>query len=151
MTIVKTQKIKSLQQILAQEDHPQFRAIIQQNEQTQMLNKILPAYVDDEIIKHCHIARFANGKMLLIVENAAWATKLRYIIPDLIKKLKVQPEFKTLKKIHYKLQRTILPTTDIRKKTIPSSTKKHASDLNKMAQQLQQQKINSQNKINATK
>ncbi len=139
MTIVKTQKIKSLQQILAK-NHPQLGNILQQNQQTQALNDILHTYINDEIVKHCQIVRFAHGEMLLIVENAAWGTKLRYAIPDFIKALKVQPEFKDLKKIRYKLKQTVLQTSSSRKKSFPESTQKHAADLKQMAQKLQQQK-----------
>jgi|GEM_PF-6609443 len=38
---------------------------------------------------------------LLVVDNAAWATKLHYAVPEILKGAVTQPEFKNLKKIRY--------------------------------------------------
>ncbi len=49
--------------------------------------------------------------MVVIVDNASWATNLRYAIPDIIKTLRTQPEFKGLQSIHYHISRYSMPPT----------------------------------------
>ncbi|HEC30107.1 MAG TPA: DUF721 domain-containing protein [Gammaproteobacteria bacterium] len=48
------------------------------------LKKNLP----EEINKHCHPLHLTDSELVLVVDSAAWNTKLRFIIPSLEKKLR---------------------------------------------------------------
>lgn len=96
----------------------------------QRLNCLLLSCLDAELAQHCVLATIKSQskkksgqsknkkpeskqlgavvqetcvaqEALIIVDNAAWATRLRYAIPDLLKCVKTQPEFKNLQKIRY--------------------------------------------------
>lgn len=72
----------------------------------QEVDQLLRSFLDHEMAQHCVLADVKNnskGKLeaLLIADNAAWATRLRYAIPELLKNVRTQPEFKELKKIRY--------------------------------------------------
>ena len=69
------------------------------------LARLFATIVDGSFAKHCKLASYQNGELTLVVTNAAWATKIRYAIPELIKILCVQPEFRDLKKINYNIDR----------------------------------------------
>ena len=50
---------------------------------------------------------------MIIVDSAAWATNLRYAIPDIIKTLRTQPEFKNLQNIRYHVSRYSIPSAPL--------------------------------------
>ena len=54
-----------------------------------------------EWAEHCFVANFENGKLVLQVKNTAWATRLRYAIPEILETLASYPEFLTLQSIRY--------------------------------------------------
>ncbi|MCK4608558.1 MAG: DUF721 domain-containing protein [Gammaproteobacteria bacterium] len=80
--------------------------IIQKTAALQQLNQIWHSTLNNELSKHCCVAKHSSNKELLtvIVDNAAWATNLRYAMPDIIKTLRTQPEFNKLIKIRYRLR-----------------------------------------------
>jgi hypothetical protein len=49
--------------------------------------------------QHCCIAKYSKGVLVLAVDNASWATQVRYHTPDIIEALKILPEFNKLKTI----------------------------------------------------
>lgn len=71
--------------------------------------KIKP-YIPVELQTHCNIANFEKGELVFAVQNATWAMRFRYIIPELIIRLRkenilsgvstikyyVEPEFSKL-------------------------------------------------------
>lgn len=65
------------------------------------LEVIFRTALDSNLAKHCHFANYKNSELAITVTNASWATRLRYSIPDIIKQLQVQPEFKDITSIHY--------------------------------------------------
>lgn len=69
--------------------------------------------VEDENKKKKKSKRGEHGKhknnggrqeALIIADNAAWATRLRYAIPELLKSVNTQPEFANLQKIHCRVK-----------------------------------------------
>ncbi len=72
------------------------------------LATLFTSVIDSSLAKYCKVANYHRGELTLVVANAAWATKVRYAVPDIIKTLRTQPEFKDIKKIYYSVvnQRT---------------------------------------------
>lgn len=75
----------------------------------QQLNHIFHNTLPTELANHCQIAKQTKEVIVLIVDNAAWATNLRYMIQDIIKTLRTQPEFKNLQKIRYQVKKEFEP------------------------------------------
>lgn len=74
------------------------------------LNKIFSIEMQ-EWAEHCQIANFEAGRLNLQVGNAAWATRIRYAIPEIIKTLSSYTEFASLKIIKISLDMTKHPKT----------------------------------------
>jgi hypothetical protein len=58
-----------------------------------------------------------GSTLAVVVTNASWATKLRYAIPDIIKNLRTQPEFKTITVIRYYINQQTQPLKSRKKLT----------------------------------
>lgn len=56
--------------------------------------------IDKQLALHCYIDNYHNGCLFLIVDNNAWATRVRYTIPNLLQQLKKTPEFTILREIN---------------------------------------------------
>jgi hypothetical protein len=96
--------MKSLQQIL-DKNKSLLPQLMQKTRYLQTLDKLLRTFMEHELAKHCRLAEIKDGKeMVIIAENAAWATRLRYAIPEILKNINTQPEFKTIKKIRYRIK-----------------------------------------------
>lgn len=67
------------------------------------LNAIFQNVLNSELAKHCYVAELTENSITLIVDNASWATTLRYAIPDIVKTLKTKSAFNGLEIINYKL------------------------------------------------
>jgi hypothetical protein len=67
------------------------------------LNSLFQSALNLELAKHCYLVELNGDSISLMVDNASWATALRYAIPDMIKVLKTKPEFKTIQHIHFQL------------------------------------------------
>lgn len=50
---------------------------------------------------HCQVANYRDGILIVQTDNAAWATQLRYILPEVQTRLQTYPEFKALNSIRY--------------------------------------------------
>jgi len=109
MSIVK--EPASINQILTNKNSS-LAKMIKKTVSLQDLNRLFQNILNNDLSKHCQIAKLSKNTLTIIVDNASWATNLRYGLPDIIKLLRTQPEFKNLKDIRYKINRhTELPTS----------------------------------------
>ena len=85
-----------------------IRTLILQNANIRHLDKIFKSFLDPILAKHCHLAHIKEdqGQMIALVaiDSPTWATRLKYEIPDIIKNLTTQTEFKNLAKINYSIK-----------------------------------------------
>lgn len=65
------------------------------------LDTIFRLGLDETLAKHCQLGKYEQGEALVILKKPAFATRLRYNIPDIIKNVQIYPEFKDIKKIRY--------------------------------------------------
>jgi len=75
--------------------------LIEKTRGSENLEAIFHAALEENIAKHCQFANFKDSLLTVTVSNSSWAMKLRYTIPDIVKNLRIQPEFKELTKIRY--------------------------------------------------
>lgn len=78
-------------------------SIIKRAASLEKLNTMFQNALNSELAKHCYLVEFDENSITLIVDNASWATALRYATPDIINTLRTKSTFKALKNIRYKL------------------------------------------------
>lgn len=105
MTIVK--EPTSIKQILTANKN--ITKLIKKSSSLQNLNRLFQEILNNDLSKHCQIAEKTKDSLVIVVDNASWATNLRYTIPDIIKTLRTQPEFKGLQNIRYHINRCSIP------------------------------------------
>ena len=109
---------KTLDTILNQQDPQSILGFIQKKVlQLNQLNDIWQKNWPD-LAQHSRIANFREGCLVIEVDNAAWATRLRYIIPDLTRKLVKHTALNSLKHIEWYIQPTS-QTTSPRNRSAP--------------------------------
>lgn len=134
--------MKTITEIFEKSDSP-LAKLLSKTKTSQNLEPVFHMMLDENLAKHCKIASYDGSKLAVMVTNTSWATRLRYAIPDIIKNLKIQPEFKTITSIRYNVEQR--PTSSIKKilvnkplmsKENEISWKKAIADLKKKAEQL---------------
>jgi hypothetical protein len=97
--------MKTLSQILsAKKSH--ISELLAISNELRRLDEMLHVFMDDKALaRHCHLAKLdlEKKKIFLTVDNSSWATKLHYAIPDILKSINVQTEFKSVKSIQYSI------------------------------------------------
>jgi|SRR5690554_2007353 len=53
---------------------------------------------------HCRLANYNQGRLLLVVDNAHWATRLRYQQEQLAERLRQHPQFAELRLIQFRVR-----------------------------------------------
>jgi len=76
------------------------------------LSQILGNYLGEKLANHCTVASFEKGCMIVITDNAIWATQFRFQIPSLIPKLHLHEECQPLKNIVCKIRPKNMPPQD---------------------------------------
>lgn len=66
------------------------------------LNLIVRTYLG-ELATCCEVANYTGGKLKLVVTSSAWASRLRFCIPQLLKNLKNTETFNQLQGIEFSI------------------------------------------------
>ncbi len=67
------------------------------------LNQILSQLIDKSLLPHCRFGFFDTGILTIFAEDAAWATRLRYLTPTLLSQLRQTPTWAALRSIQVKV------------------------------------------------
>lgn len=78
-----------------------FTKLIKKSQNTKELAIRFQGMLDTNLAKNCQFANLEGPVITITVKNAAWATRIRYAIPDILKNIRTQPEFKMVTKIRY--------------------------------------------------
>ncbi len=121
--------------------------LIKKSKTTKDIARIFSVAIDSSISKYCQFANYQGGELTVIAANPSWATKIRYLIPDLIKQLKIHPEFREIKKIRYTVasinlstskknpsKKTVLPKISKQNELLWKKTLQNLKDSNKKTQ-----------------
>jgi hypothetical protein len=95
--------MESINEILRSNPRSNFTGLITKAQQLQSLNHIFCNLLDSVLATHCFVAKLIGDELTVCVESSSWATRLKYAIPDIIKKLQYQPELKNVTKIIYRI------------------------------------------------
>ena len=72
-------------------------------EEQKHLNAIFHAIYDSDIGKNCYVVDITGHTLNVLVNSQAWASMLRYNIPNIIKIINTQPEFRHVQKIKFSI------------------------------------------------
>ncbi len=89
-------KARSLKQLLA---NGTVTALIEQAHRLQAIDILLPACIPGELVAHVRTANWRNDRLVLQTDSAAWATRLRYLLPQLQRCLQQHPQLAELQQI----------------------------------------------------
>lgn len=104
------------------------QAIELQQIQTLILN-----YIPEEIKAHCQIGSFNNGCLILTVNDAVWASQLRFILPEIRDNLRKDAKLYQLANIKININRELFSQAKHKEETKNTEN----SPWHKILQQLQ--------------
>lgn len=96
-------KPTSLVKLLSDQDQ-QLNRLISQAKLLTQIKIIINQVVNYQIAEHTEVAKIQNGQLTLICDSSVWATRLRYMEPQIIKKLRQFTITKHLNKIEIKVR-----------------------------------------------
>ncbi|MES2998438.1 MAG: DUF721 domain-containing protein [Pseudomonadota bacterium] len=109
---------KTIETILRQQDPQSILGFIQKKVlELKKINQLWQTEISSDLGEHSRVANFRDCCLVIEIDNAAWATRLRYLIPDLIKKLPKHPALQSLKHIEWYIQPHFHPS--VAKKHLP--------------------------------
>lgn len=77
----------------------QLAEICQRSVQLEELSNKLAQFLPSELVQQCHVGSYNKGCLILITTNAAWASQLRYALPELRDKLRTEAKMYQLSSI----------------------------------------------------
>ncbi len=84
--------------------------LLRQVQTLQVLEALLNARTGDSFAQHCKVAALKeDGVLVLVARTPVWATRLRYLAPDLVEWAKGVPELSTVKSIQVQVARQTGP------------------------------------------
>lgn len=112
---------KTIDSILQQDPHSILGFIQLKVSELKKINQLWQAKISPDIAQHSRVANFREGCLVIEIDSAAWATRLRYLLPDLTKKLVKYPMLNTLKHIEWYIQPNFYPCAE-KKPLMPALT-----------------------------
>ncbi len=82
----------------------ELRKIVRQVERLIKMNKLLVAHLPKNLSVHCQMGQYTPTEIIVLADSAAWLMPLRYLKPELLKKLKAEPAFTHLQDIQFRIQ-----------------------------------------------
>lgn len=73
-------------------------------QQLTKLNRIWQAEISGDLAEHTRVANFRDGYLIVECDSAAWATRLRYTLPDITQKLLKHSDLRDLTHIEWNIQ-----------------------------------------------
>lgn len=90
---------------ILQHDPASVLAFIQNKVQELIkLNQIWQATIPNELNAHTRVANFREGYLIIECDSAAWATRLRYLLPEIKQKLRNIVDLDHLVQIEWSVQ-----------------------------------------------
>jgi hypothetical protein len=82
--------IRPLHNILRPGLHNQLSKLVSQSREVSRLNAILQDCLPATLVAHCQVANHQDQKLVLTASSSAYASKLRYLIPEIKQQFKEQ-------------------------------------------------------------
>ena len=85
-------------------DSPQLNKLINKIAYLTNLNILLRQQLPDLLAQHCTVANVRDNVLILHIDAATWGMQLRYLIPELLTKLRNKKNFAGISSIEYKIR-----------------------------------------------
>lgn len=89
--------------VLLREARP-LKAILGLAQRLAHLQRLLESQLQPAAREHCHVARWREGELSLVVTDGHWATRLRYQQKRLLRQLQMFDEFTSLTRIKFSVR-----------------------------------------------
>lgn len=128
---------RSLDKVL-QDAHDELAILVTRTRQLRRLTTILREQLDETLAPHCYIGSLEPASLTILVDSAAWASRLRFETGQLVDKLHaVHPAFARLAQIKVKIitdmRQDIPPTAAVQSQTRPQLNRENARIINSLA------------------
>lgn len=85
--------------------HQVLHSFLHKAKKITAINKLLPQIFPTETLEHCQVMNISDENALIIgVDSAVWATRLRFIEQILLEKLHAHKDGKEIKTIQYRVR-----------------------------------------------
>ena len=95
--------MKSIKQLLATPSNILYR-LLQHSQTLEQLNYWLQASLPISLQPHCYIANLRNTTLVVHTDSSLWATRLRYLTPELLSRWQQEKNMPTISKIEIKIR-----------------------------------------------
>lgn len=89
--------------------------------QLQTIDAHLAACLDREASAHVRVAHLGNGRLLLHADSTAWSTRLRYLVPQLLRCLRQNTVLADLQHIEVRVTPSAQPATPVTRPVVLSA------------------------------
>lgn len=100
---------QSLQTILDSKNNS-FAGLVNKVKCLTELSQLWHTIIEPALLPHCRVANLRDKRLIIEVDSAAWLTRLRYQLPELLTKLRSYSELRDLQAIDWYIEPNI-PTT----------------------------------------
>jgi hypothetical protein len=123
---------------LFEEAHDDLAILITRTRQLKRLTSLFRSLLDSELAPHCYISKIEDTSLTIYVDSAAWATRLRFQVPQLIPQLHpVNPIFSKLDNIKVKvLMQNSEPNARSQEQTGPTMSIENANGINSLSESI---------------
>lgn len=94
--------IKSIKSLLT-ELNPTLGQLIKTAQQISELDNAICDYLPTQLKPHVRVGEFTQGNLLLFTTNSAFATQIRYQIPELLERLRKDQRWQGIRSINVKI------------------------------------------------
>jgi hypothetical protein len=110
---------KSFEQMLHHQS-AELNNIYAKIQQLQRLQEQWELFLPLNLQPYCRVANFRDGCLIIAVASAAWATQLRYVLPDMLQSLRSQGGLYQLCSISHYIEPDLMKQNSVK----PAVTKK---------------------------
>jgi len=119
-----------------------LQTICQHSSRLQVLNQRLSLLLPATLRPHCYLANIHHTEMMIHVDNAVWATRLRFLIPDIILNWQQDKTLPFIKKIAIHIDLSSVQKHSTTHQTQPTPiSKQSAVLLHQLANQMSYEKL----------
>jgi hypothetical protein len=95
-------KPSSLTELLKRANFP-AEGVLQRGQFLHRLDRLLGKLLDDDSKLHCQVGNIRDGVLIIYSDSTAWASRLRYQAPTLLKQLQQRKGLESLQKIEFRV------------------------------------------------
>ena len=135
-TVLSMKSSRRLDKVL-QDAHDDLAILVTRTRQLRRLTRLLREQLDETLAPHCYIGTLEPSALTILVDSAAWASRLRFESSQIADKLRaVHPAFARLEQIRVKIITDLgsdTATAPVRSKVRPHISQLNANIINSLA------------------